>query len=307
VEQVLLTGASGSVGQMLAADANAFAHVRQAIRIRDEVQPSPDPDCTLLLHLANIATNVEENLRLQQKLARAIQGTKINQVILPLSFSTLGALGTEEPSPAAFNFGFQLTLNDPYPKGKLKAEEFWLNWQSESPGRKLLLLYIPTILGPHSAWTTSIARFAPEQILVVPKLDHCFAIRESELVELFQTLFVRGLEMGVERRLAYTTCASLRELIASDRNGPVQEAPWPAFVRGLCGLATKHRLANSFVAAPQNLLKRVMRIASKKNIFPLSPNYVGLFLRQSEIADRFQRALLATSNVPDRECPHVAS
>ena len=58
-------------------------------------------------------------------------------------------------------FGFSYRGTDPYPLGKLAAERIWLDWQSAAPGRRLALVYVPTILGPRSKWTSQIANHAP--------------------------------------------------------------------------------------------------------------------------------------------------
>jgi hypothetical protein len=286
VEEVLLTGASGNIGLMLAAQRDAFDAVRQSIRTRDEVQPAVDPRCTLLLHLANNPTDVDANLRMHRKLAAAIDNTNINSVILPLSFSTLGDLSSVGPNPGEINFGFRLTMEDPYPQGKFKAEEFWINWQSQNAERRLLLLYIPIIVGPHSAWTNDIARYAPDQILVVPKLERFFGILEEELVAMFRDLFEKGLNKGVERRFAFTICGGLGEMISRDRIHPVKEVELPAVFNRLCSLAEKNRTVERFLCVHLKLLRIVMRRLSRRNIAPLSPKYFKLFMRQDAIADR---------------------
>ena len=280
MEEVLITGASGHIGKMLAARETTRDLVRQTVRFRHDA-PSPiDPDCTLLLHLANVGTSVEENLLLNRKLAEAIGPTKINQVILPQSFSTIGQLGTSDPNPEEFNYGFRCTMEDPYPQGKLKVEEFWLQWQSGSPDRKLLLLYIPTIVGPHSRWSNAIARFAPNQKLVVPKLKQFFAVLEVELVEMFCNLFSQGLERPVERRLALTICESLRAVVARDRVGPIYEFELPATLRWLYRMTETNVLIAKIVTIQEILLRKGLCHATSWTILPLSAKWIRLFLRQ---------------------------
>jgi hypothetical protein len=284
LEEVLITGASGSIGKMLAARETTHDLVRQTVRFRHDAPLPIDPDCTLLLHLANVGTSVEENLRLNRKLAEAIVPTKINQVILPQSFSTIGQLRTSDPNPEEFNYGFRSTMRDPYPQGKLKVEEFWLKWQSGSPDRKLLLLYIPTIVGPHSRWSNAIARFAPNQTLLVPKLKQFFAVLEVELVEVFGNLLSQGLERPVERRLALTICESLRAVVARDRVGPIYEFDVPATLRWLYRMTERNVLIAKIVTLHEILLRKGLCQATSWTILPLSAKWIRLFLRQEEIS-----------------------
>jgi len=264
---------------MLSADENASAFVRQSTRTRDAVLPAIDRRCTLLLHLANVSNPVRDNLSMHGRIAEAIEHSNINQVILPQSFSTLGELNGAKADPSELNFGFRVTMNDPYPLGKLAAEKFWLEWQSQRSDRRLLLLYVPVILGPHSNWTTEIARFAPEQLLLVPKVQRFFGIREEDLVTVLKYWFQTGLNAGVERRLAVTICSPLSEAIAMDRAGSVREIDLPAIFRPIWSFAERSRLASKVLNVQLQLAKKMLRAASTRNIAPLSPKYFNLFLR----------------------------
>ena len=284
MEEVLITGASGSIGKMIAAHETTRDLIRQTLRFRHDAPLPVNPDCTLLLHLANVRTSVEENLILNRKLVEAIGPTKINQVVLPQSFSTIGQLGTSDPNPEEFNYGFRCTMKDPYPQGKLEVEEFWMKWQSGSPDRKLLLLYIPTIVGPHSLWSNRIARFAPNHKLVVPKLKQFYAVLEVELVEMFCKLFAQGLERPVERRLAWTICESLREVVARDRVGPIYEFELPAVLCWLYRLTETNELIRKIVTIQEILLRKGLCHATSWTILPLSAKWIRLFLRQEEMS-----------------------
>jgi hypothetical protein len=55
-------------------------------------------------------------------------------VIVPMSTSTIEAIGPDGPQSDAENFGFSHSGSDAYPEGKLTAERFWLDWQSVKPG-----------------------------------------------------------------------------------------------------------------------------------------------------------------------------
>jgi nucleoside-diphosphate-sugar epimerase len=270
---------------MLLADQKTAAFVQQQIRTRDDALAVVDPRCTLLLHLANIATSAQDNLAMHRRVAQALERSNVQQVILPQSFSTLGELRGPEVDPLEVNFGFRLTMNDPYPQGKLAAEKFWLEWQSQRSDRRLLLVYVPIILGPHSAWTTDVAHFAPDQVLLVPKIQRFFGVREQDLVAVFKGWFAAGLNAGVERRFAVTIRASLRDVIAMDRAGSVKEVNLPASCRPICSLAERKRLVNRALCAQLGVVKKMLRAVSAKNIVPLDPAYLRLFLRQEANAD----------------------
>ena len=171
-------------------------------------------------------------------------------------------------------------MRDPYPQGKLKVEEFWLKWQRGSPDRKLLLLYIPTIVGPHSRWSNATARFAPKQKLVVPKVKQFFAVLEVELVEMFCNLFAQGLERPVERRLALTIRESLRAVVARDRVGPIYEVELPATLRWLYRMTETNELIRKVVTLQEIMLRKGLCHATSWTILPISAKWIRLFLRQ---------------------------
>jgi hypothetical protein len=155
-----------------------------------------------------------------------------------------------------------------------------MKWQSGSPDRKLLLLYIPTIVGPHSRWSNEIARFAPNQKLVVPKLKQFFAVREVELAEMFCNLFSQGLERPVERRLAVTICESLGEVVARDRVGPIYQFELPATLRWLYRMTETNELILKVVTLQEIMLRKGLCQATSWTILPLTAKWIRLFLRQ---------------------------
>jgi hypothetical protein len=82
----------------------------------------------VFMHLANAPQSVEENIWLQERAASLVEAAGIQQVIVPMSMSTIAAIGPDRPRSDAQNFGFSYSGHDPYPEGKLAAERFWLDW-----------------------------------------------------------------------------------------------------------------------------------------------------------------------------------
>lgn len=296
---MLISGAGGNIGTMVRAHLTDGGRRWTAVNLREGApQQDIDPAITTLLHLANIADNVQDNLNLQHKMAKLIEMANIRQVILPMSFSTLAQLDGG-PDPKTLNFGFQPVMNDPYPHGKIEVEKFWLDWQCRDAGRKLLLLYIPTVIGPHAFWSNKIARFAPGKTLLVPKLDRFFMIREAELFQLFLESADAGLASGVKRVLVATESPSLASVISYDRDdGPVQEVGFPPLLDWLSGVSEQHGVVETGLLVQRKLLEQLLKLVSPANIIPLSPKYLKLFTRQNVFADALEHASVHHTRSP---------
>src|SRR4029078_5075504 len=161
-KRVLISGATGAVGRMMRARLADFDIDWRDVELRHaEISTSERDKGGVLLHLANVHHSVADNVKLQQRAAALIEAAGIPHVVVPMSAATLESTRPSGPNPNAENFGFAYTGNDPYAEGKLAAERFWLDWQSAKAGRKLALVYVPTIMGPRSEWTSRIANHAP--------------------------------------------------------------------------------------------------------------------------------------------------
>ena len=298
----VLTGPTGAIGQMLRTRLLSSDVVLQPISLREDAPGRPvDAGASVLVHLANVHRSIEHNLELQRRTAATMAAAGIEQLVLPLSFSTLGRVGTHPIGADQVNFGFEATSTDPYPQGKLASERFWLDWQRQDPRRRVLLLYIPTIVGEHSAWTQRIARHAIRLPIVVPDLPRFFAVSESDLANTIFAAMRDGLPLPIERRLMITTSDSLANCVGRDREamrgaGPIQPAQLgPRFWR-LCARAEKSRYLARGGSAVRVVLDRVRQRRRKTALLPVSLQYLHLFHQQSQFADTLSQAADASTS-----------
>ncbi len=298
--RLVMSGATGAVGRMMRA--------RLAERPLDWISVDLHDDCSLpergelkdavFLHLANVHGSVEENLRLQRRAADFADKAGIDQIIVPMSTSTLENPDAQGPRLDAENLGFAYGGHDPYPQGKLAAERFWLDWQAAKPGRRLALVYVPNITGPRSRWTESIAKHAPGTTLVVPQIDHFFAVSEVNLVD-FLVQRAEGLDSGVKRSLVLSPTRSLAESISADRGEAVEAVRLPRFLWPLLSLGHRQPLVQKALLATRVIGDRLLRATIGRSLLRVSPNYLHRFRAQSELAEAMQR--LADEGVSGRK------
>ena len=288
---LLISGATGAVGRMMRARLAGLGFDWRDVDLRTgDIWASERVNNGVLLHLANAHQSVEENIRLQERAASLAEAAGIQQVIVPMSTSTIEAVGPDGPRSDAENFGFSYSGTDAYSEGKLAAERFWLDWQSAKPGRRLALVYIPTIIGPRSKWTCNIANHAPGKTLIVPQLERFFAVSETDLVDYLSALVKAGLADGVSRDLVVSSSRSLAEAILVDRGGKVKSVTLPRFVWSMVGLSQRNGIFNKALSAIRVLGDRLVRQTLGYAIVPVSPRYLHLFRRQSDMADMIEAA-----------------
>ncbi len=179
--------------------------------------------------------------------------------------------------------------SDPYPAGKLAAERFWLDWQSAKPGRKLALVYVPTIMGPRSEWTRRIANHAPGKTLIVPQLDRFLTVSETDLVESLTTLAKGGLVGGISRYFALSSSQPLAQSILADRGQGVTVLASPRPFWSMVRLSQRGSLVDKALSAIRMLIDKMLRPFGYA-IAPISARYLDLFHRQSEMAPAIEVA-----------------
>jgi nucleoside-diphosphate-sugar epimerase len=257
---LLISGATGAVGRMMRARLAGLGLDWRDVDLRNsDIAVSERLEGAVLLHLANAHQSVEENIRLQRRAAALVDATGIRLVIVPMSTSTIEAIGPGGPRFDAENLGFSYSGIDPYPEGKLAAERFWLNWQSAKPGRRLALVYTPTIIGPGSKWTCNIANHALGKTFIVPQLERFFAVSETDLIDFLSALIKAGLADGVSRYLVFSSSRSLAEAISVDRGGKVKSVRLPRFVWSVVGLSQRNAIFNKALSAIRVASDRLVR------------------------------------------------
>jgi hypothetical protein len=288
--RLVMSGATGAVGRMMRARLAELPLDWISVDLHDglTLPESGQQKGAVFLHLANVHGSVEENLRLQQRAADFADRAGIDQVIVPMSTSTIEIPDAQGPRLDAENLGFIYGGNDPYPLGKIAAERFWLAWQAAKPGRRLALVYVPNITGPRSRWTESIAKHAPGSTLIVPQIDHFFAVSEESLVD-FLAERAGGLDAGVKRSLVLSPTRSLAECISADRGKAVEVVRLPRFVWSLLGLGHSRPLVQKALLATRVIGDRLLRATIGRSLLRVSPNYLHRFRAQSELAQTMQR------------------
>ncbi len=288
-KRLAISGTSGAVGRMLRARLAGSEFDWRTVDLR-----AAEPDISPLrgavfLHLANASHSVDENLVVQQRAARLAEQAGIDRLVVPMSFATLDEIGAEPIGPDAFNFGFAYAGHDPYAQGKLAAERFWLEWQAAKPGRRLTLLYVPTILGRRSAWTRDIASYAPDKTLLVPSIDRFLTVTETEFVDCLFDLSRNGLADGVTRRVVLSASRSLRDTIFLERGERLREVVLPSLAWSAIGRGYGGGVWYKALSAARILGNRLLRATTGNAIVPISVKYLHLFRRQSDLADRIER------------------
>lgn len=299
---LVMSGASGAVGGMMRARLAGLPLDWTSIDLHDGVSlpASGELKGAVFLHLANAHGSVEENLRLQQRAADFADKAGIDQVILPMSASTLETLVGQSPDLDAENLGFAYGGHDPYPRGKLAAERFWLAWQAAKPGRRLALVYVPNITGPRSRWTESIAKHAPGTTLIVPLIDRFLAVDEEGLVA-FLVKRAEGLDTGVKRSLVLSPIRSLAETICADRGEAVESVRLPGFVWSLLSLGHRQPIVGKALLATRVICDRLLRAAVGRSLLRVAPSFLPRFRAQSTLAEAMENiAERAASKCDDR-------
>ncbi|WP_293868586.1 GMC oxidoreductase [uncultured Alsobacter sp.] len=288
--EILVTGAAETLGRVILPTLDRAGLGWAAVADRDPLPAGLSPPPTALLNIANDAGSVEGNVALQQRIAREADAAGIGTVVMPMSFSTLVTPAPAAGDPAAFNLGFSSNLEDPYSLGKFESEKVWLDWQKAKPGRSLVLLYLPTVLGPNSDWTRAIAGYRPGLRLHVPRIDPFFAVSEAAVGEAVLES-VRNRPDGVVRRAVLTHAGSLADAIALDRGAAtVHEVTLPKRARRLLETSMQQRKVGRLVSIGQRITDRVLRLVRDEAIVPIAPDYLGLFSAQSRIdPDVFNR------------------
>jgi hypothetical protein len=154
----------------------------------------------------------------------------------------------------------------------------------------LALVYVPTIIGPRSRWTCTIANHAPGKTLIVPQLERFFAVSEADLVGYLSALARAGLADGVSRHLVVSSSGSLAEAILVDRGGEVKDVRLPRFVWSIVGLSQRNAIVDKALSAIRVLTDRLLRRTLGYAIVPVSPRYLYLFRSQSDMADMIEAA-----------------
>lgn len=287
MSKVLLTGAGGAVGRMMRHHFGRTGLAWQEMSLRQDAAPvAIDRECRTLLHLANIARDVEANLALQERTARAIADSNITRIIVPQSFSTLAAPTAIAPDAAMFNFGFEATMRDPYPRGKIAVEKFWLDLQAHNPQLEVIFVYVPVIIGRDSQWSVKMRQLPKSGALLVPRISRLFTVLQDDLARTFTAVHRRPARPGVGRMLAVSASGSLADAIRQDWPGWVREYEPGRVTRSLCALAERFRPVDRLLLAAQRILFPAWHAVGGQTILELSPQYLGLFLRQERIAGR---------------------
>lgn len=278
---VLISGATGHVGKMVEPALTRAGVPTMTLDVRINRQVVEVEKASILVHLANTSGSWRENLKLQQMIADVVNTAGITNVIVPMSFATLEVPTQDAGDPETFNLGFTSTARSNYIVGKLKSEEFWLEWQKELPGRCLQLLYIPTILGPNSAWTQNVARHCPEMTIWVPRIPQFFTLDEGQLGKAILDLCRAPSFPGINRHLAVSHCGSLAEAIVADRGETVREVKVPGPVWLLFSLSKRKRMVGAVLWLNVKLVDWAFRLAAKRAVLPIRPSYCALFSDQS--------------------------
>jgi hypothetical protein len=285
-----VSGASGNLGQMALPALARSGFDPRPISFR-EGRSSPElRGGDLLLHFANVAGSIEANINLQERVVEFLAAAKIDQIIIPQSFAPLQSPSPKGLDPFAVNFGFgDIKFRDSYILGKLAVEEFWIEWQKEDSDRRIAFLYVPTILGPHSAWTRNIATHCQGQPVWVPTIQPFFSLTEEQLTEWVIRLCRHGLPRGITRRLIFDGDGSLAEAITWDRGQEdVREIDLPSTVRHII-LLSKYHLINRILYRLLRLTNKSLR--SRWSVLPVAPYYYAIFETQSRFANLLKEAV----------------
>jgi hypothetical protein len=254
-----------------------------------------------LVHLANDRSSLEANQTLQNKTANLLCQIGVDDVIIPMSFATLQKSGARAGDPQAANLGFETPYLNTYIAGKLAAEEFWTAWQAEDPTRRrVAFVYVPTILGPHSAWSR-ISGYRPDTRIWVPDLPRFFSVTEERLAQTLIELCRRMPSAGVSRMLLYDRSGSLAEAILWER-GPkdVRELRCPnLFWRAL--VFGRHARVNILLTNVLRAMNLVLSRTLRQTVLPVDPLYCALFRSQAGAAAAIEdaaRRLAGAQGVP---------
>lgn len=282
--EVLVTGAKETLGRVILPTLERAGIGWMSVAAHEALPSGPSVHPKALLNIANEAGSVQGNVELQRSIVEQAEAARIETVVMPMSFSTLVTTSPAAGDPSALNLGFLASLSDPYSLGKLESEKVWLEWQQAQPGRRLFLLYLPTVLGPNSDWTRAIAGYRPGLRLYVPRLDTFFSVNEAAVGEaVIAAMRDRG-EKGVVRRAVLTDSGSLADAIALDRAGTtVHEVPFPEQASRLLEASMRKRKLVRLASIGMKFADRSIRLLRDEAIVPIAPEYLGLFSAQSRI------------------------
>ncbi|WGS20620.1 GMC family oxidoreductase [Bradyrhizobium sp. ISRA463] len=299
--KIAVSGAGGHVGRILMPALVRSGFAPQPISLRKELGQPELGKSTLFLHLANAHGSVEENMRLQKRTAELLAAAEVSHIIVLQSFATLQD-PSSVPDSAAANFGFErLTYRDPYILGKLAVEQFWTNWQRERPDRGVAFVYVPTILGPQSAWTREIANYCQGRPIWVPAMPRFFSLTDEKLAASIVHLCGSPVPRGISRRMLFDRSGSLAEAVAWDRGADdVVEIAFPSVARLAVSLA-RFALFNKVLNKALQITNRCLH--SRYAILPVSPKYYGIFQLQSRFASIFNEPTAA--ELSDAHADHL--
>ena len=123
------------------------------------------------------------------------------------------------------------------------------------------------------------------ETILVPQLEHFFAVDETKLVDFFSTLFETDLPDGVSRRLIVSSRRSLADTISVDRGGAAKAVRLPRIIWSFVGLSQRIGIVDKALSAGSGSCPTVCQAMLGHGILPVSTKYLHLFHRQSEMAD----------------------
>lgn len=282
---VLVTGSSGQVGSILLPELKRSEHSYKTVSLRSGVALSATKARTLI-HLANDYSSWEANSKIQHDAAAIASSASVECVIVTMTFATLQVPGTRAGDPGEFNFGFHVSLHDPYIDGKLEVERFWCDWQRRHPDRKVIFLYIPTICGHRNFWTPQIASSFPDKPIWVPSFENFFSVTEEKLGVAFLKL-INSARDDVQRLVIYDRSDSLAKTIEWERGiSDVREFPFPYFLARAC----RTRQLMRSIALAQKVANKALKVIVGHQIIRTSQPYLALFREQDGSARHIHEA-----------------
>lgn len=299
-----MTGASSNLGRYMRPSLAAAGLGVQPLDLRHDSAKVMVSNAGSMLHLAHDRRSCAQNRMLQEKVVEFVKTHNIKHVIISMSFATFGRITGQEPSKCSINFGFECTLQNEYASSKLDTEHLWCEWQKAAPDRVLHLVYVPTVLGPTSDWTSRIARHAPAKTILVPRIEPFFSVEQDDLSPLFEKIAKSVFSPGIYRVAAVGRHDSLFQTIRRDRAGDTREIPLSANIKLIVAKCQKEGWIKKVADIGLKVTRKGLEQASTLSIFPVSSEYLGLFVEQSRFnKDWFGTCEEAESNTePSRRC-----
>jgi hypothetical protein len=282
---ILVTGAGGNVGSIVVPALKRSRYSYDTASLRGE-RALPTTKARTLIHLANDYSSLDVNREIQQRAMAFANSALVECVVVPMSFATLQLPGPRAGDPDAFNFGFDVRLNDPYIDGKLEVERVWCDWQSRHPDRAVVFLYVPTICGHRNFWSPQIASSSPEKPMWVPSIRHFFSVTEENLATAMLELASSARD-GVQRRVIFDRSDSLAKTVEWERGTQdVREFPFPLFLAGACRV----RPLRTSIAFAQKAMNKALDLTFGQQIMRTPQPYIALFREQVRAAGHIHNA-----------------